>query len=71
MPLEKPTVREANDSELSSEPKTIFDSQACYMGRPVKIIYQEDFYRGKETYTIQLENGEEIPVLKSKVTLRK
>jgi len=71
VPLEKPTVREVSESKLGSEPKTIFDSQAYYRGRPVKIIYRADFYRGKETYIIQLENGEEIPVLKSKVTLRK
>lgn len=71
VPLEKPTVREVNESELSSEPKTIFGSQAYYRGRPVKIIYQADFYRGKETYTIQLENGAEIPVLKSQVTFEK
>lgn len=71
VPLEKPTVREVSEPKLGSEPKTIFDSQAYYMGRPVTIVYQADFYRGKETYIIQLENGEEIPVLKSKVTLRK
>lgn len=71
VPLEKPTVREVSEPKLGSEPKTIFDSQAYYMGHPVTIVYQADFYRGKETYIIQLENGEEIPVLKSKVTLRK
>lgn len=64
--LDELTYREENKPQLTPELEIIPSHQNYYEGRPVKIIEQ-----GEYTYTIRLQSGEDIPVKKSEVTLRK
>lgn len=64
--------REEDKSEVSLESETTLDRQNYYKGRKVIIIDQgEGLYSEEETYTIRLESGKDIVVLKSEVTLTK
>jgi len=60
--LDELTGREENKLQLTSEPEITPGHQNYYEGQKVWIIDE-----GIDTYTIQLENGEEITVAKKKV----
>lgn len=64
--LDELTYREENKLQLTSEPEITPGHQNYYEGQKVWIIEQ-----GEYTYTIRLQSGEDIPVKKSEVTLRK